>query len=285
MTRNEGVKTVQQAIYQAARALEAEGLAYTMRDARRLMTAALGIESDRLTLHLRDMISPETQEVFDGYCKRRADREPVSRILGGRLFYGRWFKNGPEVLDPRPETETLIECALSEPFGDFLDIGTGSGCIALTLLAERLGVTALATDLSAKALSIAEQNANALGVRERVRFLESNWFEKIEGRFDLIVSNPPYIHPSEMNELDAEVVNNDPHIALTDFADGLTGYRQIARHARSHLTRAGRVLVEIGPTQASDVIELFVSAGFEDCKSHPDMDGRDRVVEARAPVS
>lgn len=282
MKNADAPKTVQEVIYLAAKDLEAGGISNGMRDARRLMTAALGITSDRLTLHLRDETPCDARELFEEFCKRRGKREPVSRILGGRVFFGRWFKNGPQVLDPRPETETLVEQALNHPFETCLDIGTGSGCIAITLLAERAKATALATDISRKALKIAHENAVAHLVSDRVRFLVSDWFTSIEGRVDLIVSNPPYIHPDELADLEPEVRECDPHIALTDFEDGLTGYREIAAHTGRHLSPGGRVLVEIGPTQGKDVQNLFLHAGFEDCAIHRDLDGRDRVVEAIA---
>ena len=278
-------ETVQDAIYHAARVLEAGGVAYAMRDARRLMTHALVIASDRLTLYLREPMPVEAADVFTAFCKRRAAREPISRIVQGRLFFGRWFMITPEVLDPRPETEILVEQALRSPFRNFLDIGTGSGCIAVTLLAERAEAEALATDISEQALAIASENAKAHSVSKRVRFASSDWFGDIVGQYDLIVSNPPYIRPDEMDILEAEVLNGDPHIALTDFVDGLTGYREIAANARKHLVPEGRVLVEIGPDQGEETLSLFERAGFENCAIHLDLDGRDRVVAAFAPKS
>ncbi|SMX22024.1 peptide chain release factor N(5)-glutamine methyltransferase [Boseongicola aestuarii] len=273
-------ETVQDALYRAARDLEARGVGYAMRDARRLMTHALGIASDRLTLFLREPLPAEAAGVFTAFCERRAAREPVSRIVEGRLFFGRWFKVTPEVLDPRPETEVLIDQALRFQFGSFLDIGTGSGCIAVTLLAERARANAFVTDISERALKIAEENALAHSVSERARFATSDWFSDVVGQFDLIVSNPPYIRPSEMETLEPEVLKGDPHIALTDFVDGLTGYRQIAAHAEKHLVPGGRVLVEIGPDEAQEVVQLFTDAGLTNCTVYQDFDRRDRVVEA-----
>ena len=285
MSDDDSARTVQAAMYQAAKVFKGEGLSYGMRDARRLMIGALGIESNRLTLHLRDEMSREAETIFASFCARRTKREAVSRILGRRLFYGRWFKNGPHVLDPRPETEVLIERSLQVPFRTLLDIGTGSGCIAITLLAENTQARGLATDISAEALDVAQGNASAHGVQERLQFGVSDWFSAVEGHYDLIVSNPPYIHPDEMEELDPEVRYGDPRIALTDFVDGLTGYREIARNAATFLTPGGRVLVEIGPAQGNAVLNLFARAGFADSTIHLDLDGRDRVVEAFVPES
>lgn len=276
-------ETVQDAIYRAARDLGDRGVPHAMRDARRLMSHALGVASDRLALFLRDPLRAEAAAVFTVFCERRAAREPVSRIVEGRLFFGRWFKVTPEVLDPRPETEILIEQALKCQFRNFLDIGTGSGCIAVTLLAERADATALGTDISEKALEIAKENAIAHSVSERVRLAPSDWFKDIAGQFDLIVSNPPYIRSIEMETLDPEVLKGDPAIALTDFLDGLTGYRQIAAHAERHLVPGGRVLVEIGSNQAREVVHLFAEAGLTNCSVYQDLDQRDRVVEAFTP--
>ncbi len=279
-----GALTVQAVLTAESRKLKAAGISFALRDTRRLMTVALGVGADRLTLHVRDEISAEARLTFEKFCERRAAREPVSRILGGRLFYGRWFKNAPSVLDPRPETEILVEAALERSFQTLLDIGTGSGCIALTALAERPKARAVATDVSADALVIAGENAVALRVSERVSFQVSDWFDEVTGRFDLIVSNPPYIHPDEIAGLEPEVAERDPMIALSDGVDGLTGYRAIAGHARAHLTAGGRVLVEIGPTQAERVATMFKAAGLERIRVRPDLDGRDRIVEANAPV-
>ena len=277
-------ESVQTVLTREARKLEAAGIDDALRDARRLMTAALEIGSDRLTLHVQEIIGADARRTFEAYCARRADREPVSRILGGRLFYGRWFKNAPYVLDPRPETECLIALALDRDFEAVLDIGTGSGCIALTLLAERPNSSAVATDISEQALEIAKKNADVLDVSARVSFGISNWFDAVTGQFDLIVSNPPYIHPDEIAGLAPEVAKRDPFIALSDGLDGLTAYREIATHALSHLTPGGRVLVEIGPTQGADVSALFSEAGLGNVAVHPDLDGRDRNVEGFAPV-
>ncbi len=250
------------------------------RDARRLMAAVLGIEAGRLTLHLHDPLEAEPKAAFFDFIKRRADREPVSHILGGREFYGRWFHVSDAVLDPRPETETLIEQALREPFSEVLDLGTGTGCILLTLLAERPDATGIGADKSAAALEVAERNARDLELMERCAFVESDWFSALGGRFDLIVSNPPYIALDEMPDLAPEL-QYEPRMALTDEGDGLTAYRAITAGAGAHLSPGGRLMVEIGPSQGAAVAELFRAAGFADVAVLPDLDGRDRVVRGR----
>lgn len=273
--------SVGRAMHTAAAFLTRQGVPDAGRDVRYLMAAALGIERDRLILHEHDELSAEARGVFDGFVTARLGREPVARILGERLFYGRSFKVTPYVLDPRPETETLIEVALSEPFSEVLDLGTGSGCIALTLLAERPEATAIATDISPDAIETAGANAVRLRVLGRVHFERSDWFEAVGGTFDLIVSNPPYIHPEEMRDLAPEVERFDPKIALTDSVDGLSAYRRIAAQAPAHLSPGGRLIVEIGPTQGEAVSGLFRAAGLTDVVIHKDLDGRDRVVAGR----
>jgi release factor glutamine methyltransferase len=271
------------AMRQAARALKREGVPDAQGDVRWLMAEALGTGRDRLILAELDELTEGQASTFSELVQRRMAREPVSRILGRRNFYGRDFRITPYVLDPRPETEILVEQALREPFSEILDLGTGSGCIALTLLAERPEATAIATDISPDALDTAGANAAALGLLGRVHFERSDWFDCVGGTYDLIVSNPPYIAPDEILTLAPEVERCDPKIALFDTADGLTAYRRIAAQAPAHLKPNGRLLVEIGPTQAAAVTALFEAAGLADILTHPDLDGRDRVVAARRP--
>ncbi len=219
---------------------------------------------------------------FPDAIRRRANREPVSHILGYRDFWKHRFKITPEVLDPRPETEVLVELALAEPFTRVLDLGTGSGAILVSLLAERPDATGVGTDLSEAAVLVAGDNADMAGVEPRITLPVSDWYEDIGGRFDLIVSNPPYIAEGEAKDLSPEVRDHEPELALFAGSDGLDAYRSIAKGTPHHLNPGGRILVEIGPTQAKAVQALFEAAGLEDVRCHPDLDGRDRVVSARA---
>lgn len=261
--------------------LTAAGVPDAPRDARALLAHALGLAPDRLTLHLPDPPDPVAADRFAGLVAAREARAPVSHLTGQRLFWGRSFRVTPAVLDPRPETETLVALALAEPFSRVLDLGTGSGCILLSLLADRPDATGLGADLSVNALAVAQDNAACLGVQDRVAFVRSDWCAAVPGRFDLIVSNPPYIAAAEMPDLAPEVRDHEPHLALTDGVDGLTAYRTIAVQAPGHLAPGGRLLVEIGPTQGAAVAALFAAAGLADVRIHPDLDGRDRVVAAR----
>lgn len=270
--------SVQAALNAGRDRLRAAGIEGAEKDARLLMAAALGLTPDRVILHLRDPLSEEVEFFYENALARRLAREPVSHILGGRWFYGRWFHVTADVLDPRPETEILIAQALRHPFKEVLDLGTGTGCILLSLLAERPGATGIGTDISPQALAIAEWNAAELNVGDRLALIESDWFSAVGGRFDLIVSNPPYIAVAEMAALAPDVRDYEPHGALTDGADGLSAYRAIAAAAPGHLTPGGRVLVEIGPSQGRAVSDLFAEAGLSEITVTPDFDGRDRVV-------
>lgn len=226
-------------------------------------------------------LAEETGQDFQSLVMRRLNREPFSHIAGYRHFWKHRFRVTPDVLDPRPETETLVELALLEPFAKVLDLGTGSGCILISLLAERPGARGVGTDVSEKAVLLAGENAAEIGVVDRLILPLSDWFEDVGGRYDLIVSNPPYIAAGEMAGLAPEVQRFEPRSALTDEADGLSAYRAIAAGASQHLRPGGRLLVEIGPTQAEAVCTIFAATGLADAIVYPDLDGRNRVVAAR----
>lgn len=249
-------------------------------DARMLLAHAAGLTRDKLhRLELTDF-TPAFDARFDTLIERRAKGEPVSKILGYRDFWSYRFHVTPDVLDPRPETECLIALALQKPFSRVLDLGTGSGAILLTLLAERDAAQGTGADLSPAALQVAARNAEALGVAGRAQLVVSDWFSQVEGQFDLIVSNPPYIAAEEMPGLSRDVLGYDPRMALTDEGDGLSVYRLLADRAGEHLSPGGRIIVEIGPSQGAAVRGFFEAAGFSDVLVHPDLDGRDRNVSA-----
>ncbi|MCC6520333.1 MAG: peptide chain release factor N(5)-glutamine methyltransferase, partial [Tabrizicola sp.] len=213
----------------------------------------------------------------------RIARQPVAQITGRRLFWGLSFRVTRDVLDPRPETETLVAEALKVPFLKVLDLGTGTGCILLSCLKGMPMARGLGTDISDAALQVAVGNTRDLGLEARARFRKSDWFGQVTGAFDLIVSNPPYIAAEEMPALAPEVRDWEPHLALTPGGDGLDAYRTIARGAGARLLPGGRLLVEIGPTQGQAVAALFEAEGFAAIRILPDMDGRDRVVAAVKP--
>jgi len=252
------------------------------RDLRLLLAFAIGIPPDRLTLVLDDPLSDAAAVRFEAAVQARVSRQPVSQIVGGRQFWGRWFRVTPDVLDPRPETETLIAAALDGTFSRVLDLGTGSGAILITLLAERRMATGTGVDLSEKALSVAAANAASLAVADRAIFLQSDWLRAVSGTFDLVVSNPPYIAEAEMPGLAPEVLQWEPRLALTPGGDGLAAYRSILRDIRLVLTPPGRVLLETGAGQGDAVAALCQAAGLRAVTVLQDIDGRDRVVSAVA---
>ena len=273
-----GGQTAAQAMAAAAARLRAAGVDDPARDARVLLAHAARIEAARVTLIAPEELEPEIAERYEQLIALRAIRVPVSHLVGERAFYGRRFKVSGDVLDPRPETETLIEAALAEPFTRVLDLGVGSGCILVTLLAERGEATGLGVDLSEAACLQASANAVLHRVQARAEILQSDWFSNVAGRFDLIVSNPPYIAAGEMAGLADEVRRHEPALALTDGGDGLGAYRAIAAQVAAHLEPGGRLLVEIGPTQAAAVCAILSTAGLSEIGVVQDLDGRDRVV-------
>lgn len=273
--------TAQSALILAVQSLKAAQVPDAARDARRLLCHALDIDSSRLTLALGDEMPKGAKIRFDDLIARRLKREPVSQILGYRDFYGHRFEVTRDVLDPRPETETLVETVLGFDFQDVLDIGTGSGCILLSLLAARVGATGVGVDISQAALAIAKRNAQALGLLDRVKLAHSNWFEAVDGTFDVIVSNPPYIDEKEWESLELEPKEWEPKLALTPGIDGLAPYKVIAETAPKHLKKNGWLAVEIGWQQGVAVKDIFESNGFSDVRVIQDLGARDRVVVGR----
>ena len=258
------------------------GINDPIRDARLLLADCLELRTQNLNLLNDSYISEIKISKFRRMVKERCKRKPVSKILGYRSFWGRDFKINENVLDPRGDTETLIELILDCKFENMLELGTGSGAIAITVLAERPEVTCVATDISEYALKTASANSKRHGVESRLKLLHSNWFEKISGSFDVIVSNPPYISSEEYAQLSAEVVKYDPKISLTLGGDGLEAYREILSQALEKLSKNGHIFLEIGYTQANAVGHLFRESGFQQIKVHKDLGSRDRVISAKA---
>lgn len=277
--------SAQAALIAATRALQAAGIEGAAGDARALLAVAMEVPRDRLTLHLGDDLDAAAAARFDKMVARRVARAPVAKIIGRRAFWGRSFEVTADVLDPRPETECLIAEVLRGPVpARLLDLGTGSGIIAVTLLADWPEARGVATDISAAALAVAERNAGRHGVGARLDLCLTDWFAQVTGVFDLIVSNPPYIAADEMPGLSAEVRDHDPEGALTDGGDGLSAYRAIASGAGAHLRPGGRIALEIGWQQGAQVRDIICAVGFAEVGVLPDLDGRDRVVIGTWPV-
>lgn len=275
--------TAAQAMVAAMARLRAAGVPDPARDARVLLAHAAKVDAARVTLIAPEDLAPDIAERYDNLIALRAVRVPVSQLIGAREFYGRRFAISSDVLDPRPETETLIEVALADPFERVLDMGIGSGCILVSLLAERISASGVGVDLSEAACLQASANAVQHGVAERADIFVSNWFDAVEGRFDLIVANPPYLALSEMEHVQPELREHEPRMALTDEQDGLSVYRLIALQAQGYLSASGRVVVEIGHQQGGDVAAIFDAQGWGEITILPDMDGRDRVICAAKP--
>lgn len=207
----------------------------------------------------------------------------MAQITGERSFWGRSFRVTADTLDPRPETETLIEAALADgPAAQILDLGTGTGCLLVTLLAEWPSARGVGVDISASALAVAAANAGRHGVADRAAFIEGDWFTGIEGRFDVVVANPPYVAEAERSALAPEVRDHEPPHALTPIddpgGDGLGAYRRIAPDLAERLSQGGRAYLEIGATQGAAATAIFADAGFDDLAILTDLDGRDRVL-------
>jgi release factor glutamine methyltransferase len=252
------------------------------RDARILVAHAAGVPLDRLTLLASDALPQNADAHLQDMLNARARHQPIAQIIGQRMFWGRNFRVTPDTLDPRPETETLVATALERPFVKMLDLGTGTGCILLSCLADMPMAHGTGTDISAKALTVAQENATRMHIT-RATFHQSDWLQNVQGRFDLIVSNPPYIAADEMPHLSPDVREWEPHLALTPGGDGMAAYRAIAVGTPARLLSRGRILLEIGPTQGQAVAAMLVAQGFVEVRVLPDMEGRDRVVAAEKP--
>ncbi len=270
----------------AVAVLSDAGVTEAQRDARRLMAWAAELEPAALgiALHERRALPAAAAARFEAAVARRADRVPVSQIVGGRWFYGRWFAVTPAVLDPRPESETLVAQALAHLPVDrparLLDLGAGSGCLLLSVLAERPEAAGEGVDVSADALAVAARNAAALGLSARAVWRRADWLTGAVGRFDAILCNPPYIPEAAWRDLAPEVRRHEPKGALTPGPDGLEVYRRLAPRIGSRLAPGGAAFFEVGAGQAAAVAALFDAAGLT-ARCAADLDGRDRVVWVR----
>lgn len=273
--------TLRQHLTAAKTRLAAAGIepSEAARDALYLARHELGW--DRATILTRDTDPPPAgfAAAYAALVERRARREPVAYITGVQEFWNRDFTVSPAVLIPRPETELIIEEALSLVFATVADIGTGSGCLAITLAAEFPRARVVATDTSAAALAVARANAARHHVGERIEFRETRYLDGIEGPFDLIVSNPPYVTEAEYAALAPEVRDAEPRSALTAGADGLDDVRVVLSTAATQLGPGGMLLMEIGRGQSDAVTSLVVaSPELHLLRISPDLQGIPRVV-------
>ena len=245
-----------------------------------LLAHVLGQDRGYLVAHREDPMEPDRRAAYESLVERRAAGEPVAYLLGEREFYGLSFRVGPAVLIPRPETELLVERALEllPRSGRLLDLGTGSGAIAIAVARHCAHCSVVATDISEKALALARANAHRLGT-DNVQFIRADWFEAVPGRFDVIVSNPPYVDPDDPH-LQRGDLRFEPGQALAT-PGGLDALRAIIRAAPQRLEPGGWLLVEHGYNQAEAVAALLHEAGLEDIRSENDLTGQPRMGRGR----
>ena len=251
-------------------------------DAEVLARHALGWDRATLIAHGREAAPPDFVERFDTLVARRARREPVAQITGHREFWGLDFEVTPDVLVPRPETELIVEEALAFATTNLcltiIDVGTGSGCIAIAVARELSDVAVLATDHSTAALRVAKRNAVRLGVERQLAFLQADLFEGVQGAADLILSNPPYVPLSDADGMQPEVVHFEPPAALFGGRDGLDVVRRLLREAPPRLAPGGRLVVEFGLGQEQEVRLAATAAGWMVSHVRTDLQGIPRTI-------
>ena len=263
--------------------LRSAGIPNADRDARLIINNHTQFEWADIMARGDERIAANLLTLIEADAERRLAGEPVSRIYGERSFWGLDFKICDDTLDPRPDTETIIDAALNhfqgQPPASILDLGTGSGCIIIALLSEWKQARGLAVDLSLNVIKTAQGNAKHNNVDERLMFYCGSWGRAVNKKFDLIVSNPPYIPNQVIPNLSREVRNHDPILALDGGPDGLTAYRGILTEMPRLLKDDGIALLEIGYNQQSDVVRLVGESGFSVKGVHHDLSGQPRVVE------
>ena len=275
-------KPVSEALTDATRTLAAAGVDDPAGDAFRLLTHIAEPEPGSSIPGLFGVLDNETRALFDGAVNRRKLRCPVSQIVGKREFYGIEFKVNSSVLDPRPDSECLVEQAILRNPRRILDLGTGSGCLLLSILHSLPNAYGVGVDISQNAISLAEANAEFLGLADRAKFTKSNWLSSVHGTFDLIVANPPYVTFEEYQSLEPEVQCWEPREALTDGFNGLLSYVQIAKWVGRHLSKEnGCIMLETAAGKTGRVAGIFELHGFDLLSIENDIDGRDRVVILR----
>lgn len=247
-------------------------------DAWYLLEFVTGINRTMYYLKMQEAILPEQEELYRKYVDERASHIPLQHITGVQEFMGLEFSVNEHVLVPRQDTEVLVESVLKvlKPGMDVLDMCTGSGCILISLLKHCVGVRGIGVDISAEALEVAKANCCKLGVEAEL--VQGDLFENVNGRYDVIVSNPPYIRTAVIEELKEEVKCHDPFIALDGKEDGLYFYRKIVDNSAHYLNDGGKLYFEIGHDQGEDVKKLMEQADFVDVEVKKDLAGLDRVV-------
>ena len=272
-----------EAVRALARALAESGAPEPALDARLLAAAALRVSSAALLAEARTPLGPDDARRLSALAARRLAREPVARILGSREFWGLPFALGPDTLEPRPDTETLVEAALAR-IADraaplrLLDLGTGSGCLLVALLHELPSAWGVGIDRSPSALAVARANARVNGVGGRACFMAGHWAAPVRGRFDLVVANPPYVESATIADLAPEVARHDPRLALDGGPDGLAAYRAIFADLRALLRPGGFAVIEAGRGQAPSLLEMAGANGLRVAGVQRDLAGIERAL-------
>lgn len=275
--------TYRECYEQGCRTLQAAGIEEAALDARLLLEAVCGTDRNDLLVHGEQPVAPEAEEKYLNWIRQRAEHIPLQQLTGEQGFMGLTFSVNEHVLIPRQDTEILVEEVLKELHDGMrvLDMCTGSGCILLSLLHYSNDCEGLGVDLSAEALEVAGRNVLKVLTPEKAEhahFLQSDLFEKVEGKFEIIVSNPPYIASAEVEKLMPEVRDHEPRMALDGTEDGLYFYRRIIKEAGKHLVSSGMLFFEIGYDQGQAVSELMRTEGYCDVQVVQDYAGLDRVV-------
>ena len=275
--------TYRECYEQGCRSLQAAGIEEATLDARLLLEAVCGTDRNDLLVHGEQPVAPEAEEKYLNWIRQRAEHIPLQQLTGEQDFMGLTFSVNEHVLIPRQDTEILVEEVLKELHDGMrvLDMCTGSGCILLSLLHYSNDCEGLGVDLSAEALEVAGRNVLKVLTPEKAEhahFLQSDLFEKVEGKFEIIVSNPPYIASAEVEKLMPEVRDHEPRMALDGTEDGLYFYRRIIKEAGKHLVSSGMLFFEIGYDQGQAVSELMRTQGYREVQVVQDYAGLDRVV-------
>ena len=282
------MSTVGELVQSVAGRLEAEGIAESRLEARLMLAEAAGWTLEKIIAERDTALEAGVVARVERLAARRLEREPMSHILGWREFWSLRFKVTPDVLTPRPDSETIVEAVLGalpdrQAKLRVLDLGVGSGCLLLALLHELPGASGMGVDRSARALVVARQNARALGLGGRAEFRTGDWGDGLEEVFEVVVSNPPYVPSDDIEGLDPEVSEHEPWLALDGGSDGLDCYRRLVGQLGYLVRPGGVVALEVGRGQAPSVARLISDAGFRGVTTHNDLGGIARVVLARRP--
>jgi len=279
--------TIGAALNAAVTRLTEAGIERPQAEARLLLEAATGLSRATVIGFPERAVGAVHLNVFDQMVVRRCHHEPASRILGRREFWSLTFEVTPATLDPRPDSETLVSAVLAQIDDraanlSIIDFGTGTGCLVLALLSELPDATGTGVDLSAEAIEVAQRNAATLGLGERATFVRDDWARNVSERFDMVISNPPYIESDAIARLAAEVAAYDPRAALDGGADGLDAYRALLPQAKRLLKSGGLVALEIGQGQGPAIRALAGDVGFCESASASDLAGIERCLLFRA---